>query len=334
MAKPIVETPEDRLRRMVAMWRERPAVELAEAIVAAGALLDRKRAKLAGKDKDQRLRNWLALDAAGHDDALTGWMLAHSFVGDLYRYQEPCMKRIARWQPDPRITNALVAQLGSTDGYISLDSWRPLVTALSKSKDVRALPVLDAHHDKRCTKIAAAIRAALPRGAPKSNAAARALLAGAAPPRDETSLLAAVWATPHDDGPRLVYADYLQELGDPRGEFIVLQCVKTLDVAGRKRMRELQRKHAHDWFGPLAPAILETNPVAFERGFLSKCVVCAHWGLGPNDDSTEREQQIRRLFDHPAWSTLREVKMAKLGRKKRAPLIAHLERLGVRVTVR
>lgn len=39
-----------------------------------------------------------------------------------------------------------------------------------------------------------------------------------------SELLAAILAAPDDDEPRLVYADYLQETGDPRGEFIVVQC--------------------------------------------------------------------------------------------------------------
>ncbi|MDQ3366383.1 MAG: TIGR02996 domain-containing protein, partial [Myxococcota bacterium] len=43
----------------------------------------------------------------------------------------------------------------------------------------------------------------------------------AAPTREK--LLAAVHATPHDDGPRAVFADVLLEAGDPRGELIVLQ---------------------------------------------------------------------------------------------------------------
>jgi uncharacterized protein (TIGR02996 family) len=33
------------------------------------------------------------------------------------------------------------------------------------------------------------------------------------------ALLQAVLASPDDDTPRLVYADWLEERGDPRGEF-------------------------------------------------------------------------------------------------------------------
>ncbi len=38
------------------------------------------------------------------------------------------------------------------------------------------------------------------------------------------TLLDAIYANLADDGPRLVYADQLQEAGEPRGEFIAVQC--------------------------------------------------------------------------------------------------------------
>jgi uncharacterized protein (TIGR02996 family) len=40
----------------------------------------------------------------------------------------------------------------------------------------------------------------------------------------EDELVAAVRADPDDDGPRLVYADWLSDRGDPRGELIGLHC--------------------------------------------------------------------------------------------------------------
>ncbi|MBA3541481.1 MAG: TIGR02996 domain-containing protein [Deltaproteobacteria bacterium] len=41
---------------------------------------------------------------------------------------------------------------------------------------------------------------------------------------DERDLIAAVAEAPDDDAPRLVYADWLMERGDPRGELVALQC--------------------------------------------------------------------------------------------------------------
>jgi uncharacterized protein (TIGR02996 family) len=39
----------------------------------------------------------------------------------------------------------------------------------------------------------------------------------------ERELVEAIWAQPEDDGPRLAYAAWLQERGDPRGDFIEAQ---------------------------------------------------------------------------------------------------------------
>lgn len=52
---------------------------------------------------------------------------------------------------------------------------------------------------------------------------------------DESSLLSAIWDQPYGDTPRLVYADWLQETGEPanvgRAEFIRVQC----ELAARRR---------------------------------------------------------------------------------------------------
>jgi uncharacterized protein (TIGR02996 family) len=39
---------------------------------------------------------------------------------------------------------------------------------------------------------------------------------------DEKGLLAAIWDQPHDDVPRLVYADWLDERHDPKGALVRL----------------------------------------------------------------------------------------------------------------
>ncbi len=95
---------------------------------------------------------------------------------------------------------------------------------------------------------------------------------------DEAALLAGVWAAPHDDLPRLVYADWLDEHGDaPRAEFIRLQ----IDRAAREavgddvtpeaewREEELCAAHGSDWsnadgmnWGSDPPP-----PSTFQRGF-------------------------------------------------------------------
>lgn len=88
---------------------------------------------------------------------------------------------------------------------------------------------------------------------------------------------------PWEDAPRLVYADWLTENDDPRGEFIVLQCrlssgkLAPKDVkAAKAREAELLDAHREEWFGPLEKWLRERDSYALShvklrRGFVSSC---------------------------------------------------------------
>lgn len=72
----------------------------------------------------------------------------------------------------------------------------------------------------------------------------------------EASLLRAVLDSPDDDAPRLVYADWLLERGDARGEYIALLCkLETLDEDDPAREEMVRRadnllgEHGRAWFG-------------------------------------------------------------------------------------
>jgi uncharacterized protein (TIGR02996 family) len=93
--------------------------------------------------------------------------------------------------------------------------------------------------------------------------------------RDEEALLGAIDHEPHDDLPRLAYADWLDENGQPdRAEFIRIQCrladLSPLDadqVPLEVREAELLRLHEDDWLrrsrGPASAAVI----AGFARGF-------------------------------------------------------------------
>ena len=83
-------------------------------------------------------------------------------------------------------------------------------------------------------------------------------------PRDDEDHLAAIRAAPNDDGPRLVYADWLLERGDPRGELIILQCGSQTEET-KRRARELLQLHQTQWLGAVAYV---TRTQIWERGFL------------------------------------------------------------------
>jgi uncharacterized protein (TIGR02996 family) len=105
-------------------------------------------------------------------------------------------------------------------------------------------------------------------------------------------LLRQICAAPEDDAPRLVYADWLIERGDPRGELIHLQCALGRPRHGarmlvyrrretvveesiaqlEKREAALLRKWGKTWMAPLRPYI---RTWAWQRGFLDNITAVA-----------------------------------------------------------
>lgn len=93
----------------------------------------------------------------------------------------------------------------------------------------------------------------------------------------------AVLESPDNIDARLVYADALTEEGDPRGEFISLQCRMAANrlrgaalKAAKAREFELLDAHREEWFGPLEKWLRERDSYALghvkvERGFVTEC---------------------------------------------------------------
>jgi uncharacterized protein (TIGR02996 family) len=85
------------------------------------------------------------------------------------------------------------------------------------------------------------------------------------------AFLQAILAEPDNDLPRLIYADWLEERGDPRGEFIRVQVEIARVQPGddrltqlRQREEELLSKYRRDWLGPLHSLAYQWH---FKRGF-------------------------------------------------------------------
>ncbi len=86
-------------------------------------------------------------------------------------------------------------------------------------------------------------------------------------------LLSDVKALPDDDTPRLILADWLQDHGDVRGEFIHLQVVRRRLAGDDRRYMEMYQRecrilgrHGLDWLGPLAD---HAGSWTFTRGFIA-----------------------------------------------------------------
>lgn len=83
---------------------------------------------------------------------------------------------------------------------------------------------------------------------------------------DEATLLAAILAHPDEDTPRLMYADWLDEFGQPeRAEFIRIQCDPTADEAAEARAEELEERFGPKWLAGLPDT--PNGHWGFRRGF-------------------------------------------------------------------
>jgi uncharacterized protein (TIGR02996 family) len=84
---------------------------------------------------------------------------------------------------------------------------------------------------------------------------------------DDPGLLQAILDDPEDDGLRLVYADWLEEHGEPeRAEFIRVQIELARDPRRgdlEARERALLKEHEEEWAGPLRPPVGDWG---FDRG--------------------------------------------------------------------
>lgn len=135
---------------------------------------------------------------------------------------------------------------------------------------------------------------------------------------DPVKLLDAIHANLADDGPRLVYADQLQEAGDPRGEFIAVQCelarlgyaVKApswdwigdaladddVDPAHIRKLRSretaLLKAHGDSWLAEakrLNP-LYSLMSLRFERGFVT------HSETGASAETGRKLNALREVF--------------------------------------
>lgn len=95
---------------------------------------------------------------------------------------------------------------------------------------------------------------------------------------DDEAFLRAILEEPDEDPPRLVYADWLEERGNPRAAFIRLQCaLACYDEDDRPpeleaREREMLEKHEVEWTGLLRGLV---TFCLFHRGFIDEIATTA-----------------------------------------------------------
>jgi uncharacterized protein (TIGR02996 family) len=206
--------------------------------------------------------------------------------------------------PDPRLADALVRLLddlhhttiASRDLRSAVfDLMRQMRDPRHLGLDHRALAAVDGRWREVHQELERAEPPASLTEEQRAAIGAMCLALERADPQED--LLQAVWSSPDEDGPRLVYADWLVERGDPRGQFIHLQMLPSPTSAQKRLAQRLLREHMPGWLGPLVPAC--AAQARFERGF--PAAVTLQWAS---------RREVEQLGGHPAWSTVSEVTFA------------------------
>jgi uncharacterized protein (TIGR02996 family) len=115
---------------------------------------------------------------------------------------------------------------------------------------------------------------------------------------EQQAFLQAIFEEPDDDAPRLIYADWLEERGDPRAEFIRVGCALAGLTREDPRFRllwtregELIRTHKEKWFGPTRK---EFSWWDCHRGFLDEVATGASVFL-KHADELFRAHAVQRV---------------------------------------
>jgi len=147
-----------------------------------------------------------------------------------------------------------------------------------------------------------------------------------------------ILARPDDVAARLVYADLISETGDPRGEFIALQCGPD-DALHAARAEELLAEHGARW----VPHPDASVALTFSRGFVSE-LRCTNVEAMADVERICRDEPVEhlslrgpRLYDLgalSAWPSLQRLRTLSLTLTNTAALVDGLVTMRTLTSVR
>ncbi|MBL8909495.1 MAG: TIGR02996 domain-containing protein [Archangium sp.] len=287
--------PDEALELMLELWRKTFDPELGKLIERLGAQLAKPIEGLSTK-KRERAESLAKLAAktppAQRSAVLDAFeIFAREATGALVW---PSVEAWAEVKPDPRVARMGLRVLTTSTHQLTAKLWRRLTNCVEQHADLGVVEEARAYETLLTTKgggwgfsperfsnVLKKLTAKRKCSEP-SDAAAIARLSkaiGSAPsaPKkpsavDDSAMIEAIVAAPNDDTPRLVYADWLTEHQDPRGEFITLQIQRAAGgatKASRAREEAILADHRRSFLGPLAKCV-EMSGLRFDRGFLAR----------------------------------------------------------------
>lgn len=282
------------LAPLVEVWRPSRCIALGELIDALGRAV---RADLAPFGRHAR---WL--EAAERRDPRELTALLSTLTECTLPRAIERLQALAKWGPDPRTARALIRELRAPQfvGQAAAPFWHLAGALIAEGADPGSMLALQRearHHPRRDRPdlgrlLGPVVMCAVDEGEavlrgrrPLSGSEQRVVASlhhalderfsfrtqRLRPPSRGDLLLDAIIDDPEDDQLRRVYADWLAERSDPRGELIQLQMLEheqAATEAQRKRASRLLRKHRRDW---IRLGRVNDKTVVFERGFMSAC---------------------------------------------------------------
>jgi uncharacterized protein (TIGR02996 family) len=325
------------LAALLVVWREYKDAALAELIDRVGASISVEPVASDGKSIAKRVA------AATEADVTAILDVVRREMPDNPRLFDAIVQLARACEADPRIAAALAfvvehPPFSRTDGALYGD----VIAALGKIDDprFRALVIAgwervaprmrylrkDRKHAEVLRDVAARLAKRTPpspvAGLPDAIAEIDTLLAAKTRTQkkqasDSRALLQAIYDEPENIALRLVYADALLEAGDPRGEFITLQCNRGGGPV-TTRERELLKLHGRAWLGDIEPVVLKSG-LEFRNGFVAQtrvqmkkvvhqaCFSSALWFTVEDLELNAWNVPAVEFLSDPRWKALRRV---------------------------
>ncbi|MBL8717050.1 MAG: TIGR02996 domain-containing protein [Myxococcales bacterium] len=283
------------LRALLEAWRAHRSPRVADLVDRVSAVVTASHAF--PKTRSVKERTAAVLAGLEKKDALeVGAILAQPWPG---KWQDagPVLDAVCAQPADPRVAFALARLIDAApyDTYRTDGFWRQVLGRLVLLGDARTIPILESARERprstyfRDIKVAigATIEKLRGRGdAPLSDPAVALVAAieshfagdvrrAVDKERGEAQLLAEIHAHPDDLALRQVYADYLVERGDPRGEHIALGLARRegrADATVLRKEAAIAKKNGAAWIGALDRVLAKDGRV-FDCGFLREATL-------------------------------------------------------------